>query len=43
LGITTISFPVQTARYIKVTQTGSSNLYHWSIYEMEVYGVGKGK
>ena len=43
LGITSISFPVQTARFIKVTQTGSSNLYHWSIYEMEVYGVGKGK
>jgi len=35
-GITTISFPQQTARYIRITQTGTNPMYHWSIYEMEV-------
>jgi hypothetical protein len=37
LGITTIEFPEQKARYIRVTQTGMSALYHWSIYEFDVY------
>ena len=37
LGITTIIFPEQKARFIKVTQTGMSLLYHWSIYEFDVY------
>jgi hypothetical protein len=37
LGITTIAFPVQTARYIKVTQTGTNATYHWSIYEFDVF------
>ncbi len=37
LGITTISFPRQTARYIRITQTGQNAKYHWSIYEMDVY------
>jgi hypothetical protein len=37
LGITSISFPAQKARYIRVTQTGTSALYHWSIYEFDVY------
>jgi hypothetical protein len=37
LGITTITFPEQKARYIRVTQTGMSALYHWSIYEFDVY------
>jgi len=36
-GITTISFPKQRARYLRITQTGMSILYHWSIYELEVY------
>ena len=36
LGITTITFPEQTARYIRITQTGSSTKYNWSIYELEV-------
>ena len=36
LGITTITFPKQSARYIKITQTGSSDKYHWSIYELDV-------
>lgn len=37
LGITTITFPAQTARYIRVTQTGTNTTYHWSIYEFDVY------
>ena len=37
LGITTITFPPQTARYIRITQTGSDATYHWSIYELDVY------
>ncbi len=37
LGITTISFPTQTARYIRVNQTGTDATYHWSIYEFDVY------
>ncbi len=35
LGITTITFPKQTARYIRVTQTGTNAKYHWSIYEFD--------
>lgn len=37
LGRTTIRFPQQKARYIRIVQTGSDSLYHWSIYEIEVY------
>lgn len=37
LGITNITFPEQTARYIRVTQTGNSTTYNWSIYEFDVY------
>ena len=36
LGITTITFLSQKARYIRVTQTGSNATYHWSIYEFSV-------
>jgi hypothetical protein len=36
LGMTIIDFPVQNARYIRVTQTGTSATYHWSIYEFDV-------
>ena len=36
LGITTIRFPKQTARFVRITQTGSSLQYHWSIYEFDV-------
>ncbi|MCX6926353.1 MAG: discoidin domain-containing protein, partial [Verrucomicrobia bacterium] len=47
LGITTIIFPPQTARYIRITQTGTNALYHWSIYELDVYkkslGGGNGE
>ncbi|WP_123039610.1 discoidin domain-containing protein [Cohnella candidum] len=32
-----VSFPSQTARYIRVTQTGSSNNTWWSIAEFRVY------
>lgn len=37
LGITTITFPVQRARFIKIIQTGTSAKYHWSIFEFNVY------
>jgi hypothetical protein len=37
LGITTIAFPARTARYIRITQTGTNPTYHWSIYELDVY------
>jgi alpha-L-rhamnosidase len=36
LGITTITFPTQTARHIRITQTGQNPKYHWSIYEFDV-------
>lgn len=39
LGMTTISFPEQVARYLRITQTGTNSKYHWSIYELEVYAV----
>ena len=37
LGMTTITFPKQTARYIRVMQTGTNDRYRWSIYELDVY------
>ena len=37
LGITTLNFPAQTARYIKINQTGQDSSYHWSVYELDVY------
>ncbi|MCF7973989.1 MAG: discoidin domain-containing protein [Phycisphaerae bacterium] len=37
LGITTITFAPQTARYVRITQTGANATYHWSIYELNVY------
>ncbi|MEI7899295.1 MAG: discoidin domain-containing protein [bacterium] len=42
LGMTAISFPAQTARYIRITQTGNNTLYHWSIYELDVYKRTRG-
>jgi alpha-L-rhamnosidase len=36
-GITSISFPQQTARYIRITQVGADETYHWSIFEMNVF------
>jgi hypothetical protein len=36
-GITTITFPEQTARYVRITQTGTDATYHWSIYELDIY------
>jgi alpha-L-rhamnosidase len=35
-GITTINFPTQNARYIKITQTGRDTTYNWSVYELDV-------
>lgn len=40
-GITTISFPRQAARYIRITQTGKNPIYNWSIYELDVYRKAK--
>ena len=37
LGITTVTFPVQTARYLRITQTGTDAKYNWSIYELDVF------
>jgi hypothetical protein len=36
--VTTITFPAQTARYIRVTQTGSVSTW-WSIHEFYVYAT----
>jgi hypothetical protein len=36
-GLTTITFPQQTARHIRIEQTGTNSLYHWSIYEFDVF------
>jgi fibronectin type 3 domain-containing protein len=37
--ITTISFPDQVARYVRITQTGSTTGTWWSIYECNLYGT----
>jgi hypothetical protein len=37
LGITTITFPAKTARYIRITQNGTNAKYQWSIYEFDVF------
>ena len=36
-GITTINFPTQNARYIKITQNGRDTTYNWSVYEIDVF------
>ena len=35
-GITSITFPLQNARYIKIAQTGTDKTYNWSVYEIDV-------
>ena len=37
--VITVDFAVQTARYIKIVQTGSAS-YWWSIHELNVYADG---
>ncbi len=37
--VTTIPFAAQSARYIRVTQTGSISEFWWSIHEFNVFGV----
>jgi hypothetical protein len=37
--LVTITFPYQTARYLKVVQTGSASSNWWSIHELNVYGA----
>jgi fibronectin type 3 domain-containing protein len=37
--LTTIIFTSQTARYIRVTQTGSTTGNYWSLYEFNVYAL----
>ena len=36
--VTTITFPAQAARYVRVTQTGSASANWWSIAEFNAYG-----
>ncbi|MEZ5301674.1 MAG: discoidin domain-containing protein [Verrucomicrobiales bacterium] len=36
--VTDIGFPNQTAKFLRITQTGSVNGLFWSIHEMEIYG-----
>jgi arabinoxylan arabinofuranohydrolase len=38
--ITTITFTTQTARFVKVTQTGTASSYYWSIHEFNVFNTG---
>jgi alpha-L-rhamnosidase len=40
-GMTSICFPEQTARFIRITQTGISLNYHWSIFEIDVFSKNK--
>jgi len=35
--LTNIEFPAQTQRYIRITQTGSSQNFWWSIHELEIF------
>ena len=37
LGITTITFPLRSARWIRITQTATNAKYNWSVYELDVY------
>jgi hypothetical protein len=37
--VTTIAFPTQAARYVRVTQTGNTGPW-WSIHEFNVFGTG---
>ncbi len=37
--LTTITFPAQSARYVRITQTGSANGTYWSIDEFNVFGT----
>jgi len=37
LRITSIRFPRQRARWLRISQTGADPTYHWSIYELNVY------
>lgn len=36
--LVTIKFPVQTARYLKVVQTGTASFW-WSVHELQVFGT----
>ena len=37
-----VSFPAQTAQYVRVVQTGNSSSNWWSIDELNLYGAGGG-
>jgi hypothetical protein len=41
--VTSISFPQQTAQYIRVCQTGSASWNRWSIYEFKVFETNSPK
>ncbi|MHB0998890.1 MAG: GH116 family glycosyl-hydrolase [Armatimonadota bacterium] len=36
-GLWIIAFPARDARYLRIIQTGRSDQYFWSIYELELY------
>ena len=36
--VTTITFPTNTARYVRITQTGSVGGLWWSIHEFNIFG-----
>ena len=37
LGMTDTKFAPQTARFVRITQTGSDPTYHWSIFEFDIF------
>jgi fibronectin type 3 domain-containing protein len=37
--VTTITFAPQTARYVRITQTGTAAGNYWSIHELNIYGT----
>ncbi len=38
---TIIELPEQSARYIRITQTGSDDFYWWSIHELKIFGTSE--
>jgi hypothetical protein len=37
--VTTITFTPQTARYVRITQTGSATGNYWSIHDLNIFGT----
>jgi len=36
LGVTTLEFTEQSARFIRKTHTGTNSKFNWSLYELDV-------